>query len=105
MTRLRVSSHRLNIEAGRWSRPQITAREERKCLICNKLEDEYHFLFECALYDSERNSHIKLYFRRRPNMAKAVELLRSTNKSILNNLAFFIYKSFQIRNEVMLNRD
>lgn len=46
MTRLRVSSHRLNIEAGRWSRPQITPREERKCLICNKLEDEYHFLFE-----------------------------------------------------------
>ena len=30
MTRLRVSSHRLNIEAGRWSRPQITPREERK---------------------------------------------------------------------------
>ena len=39
------------------------------------------------------------------NMAKAVELLRSTNKSVLNNLAIFIYKSFQIRNEVMLNRD
>ena len=38
-------------------------------------------------------------------MAKAVELLRSTNKSILNNLAIYIYKSFQIRNEVMLNRD
>ena len=27
-------------------------------------------------------------------MAKAVELLRSTNKSVLNNLAIFIYKSF-----------
>ena len=105
MTRLRVSSHRLNIEAGRWSRPQITTREERKCLVCNKLEEEYHFLFDCALYDSERNSHIKPYFRRRPNMAKAVELLRSTNKSVLNNLAILIYKSFQIRNEVILNRD
>ena len=104
MTRLRVSSHRLNIEAGRWSRPQVTPREERKCLICNKLEDEYHFLFECALYDSERNSHIKLYFRRRPNMAKAVELLRSTNKLVLNNLAIFVYKSFQIRNEVILRQ-
>ena len=38
-------------------------------------------------------------------MAKTVELLRSTNKSVLNNLAIFIYKRFQIRNEVMLNRD
>ena len=102
MTRLRVSSHRLNIEAGRWCRPQTTPTEKRKC---NKLEDEYHFLLERATYASERNSHIKPYLRRRPNMAKAVELLRLTNKSVLSNLAIFIYKSFQIRNEVMLNRD
>ena len=57
MTRLRVSSNRLNIEAGRWSRPNRTPREERKCLVCNKLEDKYHF-FSSVLYTNLKEIHI-----------------------------------------------
>ena len=36
LTRLRVSSHRLQIEAGRWSKPNSTPRNERLCRLCNK---------------------------------------------------------------------
>ena len=32
-TRLRVASHRLEIEAGRWHKPNRTPVEERKCLF------------------------------------------------------------------------
>ena len=39
MTKLRVSSHRLEVEIGRWSRPVSTPFDERKCRICDKLED------------------------------------------------------------------
>ena len=45
LTKLRLSSHRLEIEAGRWTKPLITPREDRICKQCNILEDEFHFLF------------------------------------------------------------
>ena len=41
MTKLRVSSHRLEIEVGRWARPNRTPINERKCRYCNKLEGEF----------------------------------------------------------------
>ena len=50
LSRLRVSSHRLAIESGRWHKPNIIPLNERKCQYCNKLEDEFHFLLECPLY-------------------------------------------------------
>ena len=43
LIKLRVSSHRLEIEVGRWSTPNRIPIDERKCRVCDKLEDEYHF--------------------------------------------------------------
>ena len=40
LSKLRLSSHRLLIESGRWNRPQPIPREQRLCAICNYLEDE-----------------------------------------------------------------
>ena len=49
LSRLRLSSHRLQIEAGRWVKPVRTPINDRKCLVCDKLEDEYHFVVECSI--------------------------------------------------------
>ena len=71
MTKLRVSSHRLEIEVGRWARPNRTPVDERKCRYCNKLEDEFFFFFffffllECTLYEDLRKQYIKKYFWQR----------------------------------------
>ena len=62
MTKLRVSSHRLEIEVGRCARSNRTHIDERKCRYCNKLEDEFHFLLECTLYVELRKKYIKKYF-------------------------------------------
>ena len=62
LTRFRVSAHRLKIEAWRWHKPQKTPLENRNCKLCNVLEDEMHFLFECTLYRDLRQSYIKPYF-------------------------------------------
>ena len=59
MTKLRVFSHRLEIEVGRWARPNRTPIDERKCRYCDKLEDEFHFLLECTLYIESRKKYIK----------------------------------------------
>ena len=97
-TRLRVASHRLEIETGRWHKPNRTPIEERKCLFCNCLEDEFHFVLECQLYQDLRNEYIKKYFWKRPNIPKFIELLQSENKKTIKKLSVYIYKSFKKRN-------
>ena len=89
-----MSSHRLNIETGRWIR---TPMEQRLCNKCNKLEDEFHFLFECKLYDSLRGKYLKQYSCHRPNMFKTVELITNDNHEILRNLAVYVNKAFEVR--------
>lgn len=59
LSRLRVSSHRLEIEIGRWTKPNKTPLDNRKCRICNVLEDEYHFVLECLLFQDLRQKYIK----------------------------------------------
>ena len=105
LSKLRLSSHRLLIESGRWNRPQPIPREQRLCAICNYLEDEYHLLFECSLYNNERVGFLKPYYLRRKSMFKAVELMQSSNAKVLKNLAVYIYKCFEIRNAALLNNN
>ena len=62
LTRLRTSSHRLAIETGRWTKPHSTPRFERKCQLCNTLEDEFHFMLECPLYRDVRVKYIRKYY-------------------------------------------
>ena len=61
LTRLRTSSHRLAIETERWTKPHRTPRFERKCQLCNTLEDEFHFVLECPLYRDLRVKYIRLF--------------------------------------------
>ena len=103
LTRLRLSSHRLEIEAGRWNKPTATPFNERKCNNCNLLEDEYHFVLECPLYVDLRKQYLKKYFIQRPNMFKFILLINSTSDIEVRNLAMFIQKAFQIRNNYIFN--
>ena len=54
-TKLHTSSHRLQIELGRY---HGVPRHNRICTKCssNVIEDELHFLFECSKYDEDRES-------------------------------------------------
>ena len=54
ITRLRLGSHLLPIETGRWSR---TPRDERFCRECNVLGDERHYVYMCSLIDRS-NLHL-----------------------------------------------
>ena len=56
LSRLRLSSHCLQIEKGRQRKPPLP-RLERKCPFClDVIEDESHFVLKCPLYDQERRS-------------------------------------------------
>ena len=99
LSKLRVSSHRLQIEAGRWVRPRRIPVNERKCTICQVVEDEFHFIIECPLYTELRRKYIPNYYYRRPSMLKLVELINTHNSRLLKKLGSFIYHAFKTRNE------
>ena len=50
-SRLRLSSHRLEVETWRWARPNAIPFEERRCTSCHSLEDAFHFVLECSRYN------------------------------------------------------
>lgn len=56
LSRLRTSSHNLKIETGRHHNIQ---RENRLCMVCNIVEDEYHLLDECVKFHESREKFKK----------------------------------------------
>ena len=54
LTRLRTSSHTLEIEHGRYITPK-TPVCDRRCCTCDVTEDEMHFLLNCVEYSNMRD--------------------------------------------------
>ena len=101
LSKLRMSSHRLAIESGRWARPTSTPINERKCVHCNVLEDEFHFVIECKLFIELRTKYIPKYYWKRPSMYKFIELLNTTKVKLLRNLSVYIYQAFKCRTDLL----
>ena len=102
LSRFIMSSHCLCVETGRWRRPDPIPYERRYCASCrNKIEDEYHMLFECELYDELRNTLIPRYFRTRPSMFKLIEFINSASNKQIRGLAKFVYNAFKIRSNLV----
>ena len=93
------SSHTLHVETGRWKRP-VTPYERRFCSMCNvKIEDEYHVVLKCPLYENLRKQLIPNFFRVRPSMYKMTILINCTNEKTIKALAKFLYLAFKLRKE------
>ena len=104
LSKLRVSSHRLEIEAGRWTKPNKTPRENRKCTNCNCLKDEFHFMFECTLFSNLRTTYFKPYYRIHSSMFKTTQLFKSEKEVDIRRLSTYIYKAFELRSDILLRR-
>ena len=66
-SRLHVSSRSLEVELGRWVKPVRIPFDERKCVNCSVLEDEYPFVLACPLYSDLRKKYISQYYWARPS--------------------------------------
>jgi len=73
VSKLRVSSHILYVETGRWRIPHSVPYHQRKCHICNVLDDEYHFVLERRILEDLRTKFIPSTYRTRPNMYKYIK--------------------------------
>ena len=67
VTQLRLSAHRLNIEALRGT---VTNPSMRKCTRCNlnETEDEEHFLLQCSAYSDFRSEFTQIVEQTYPNV-------------------------------------
>jgi len=86
----------LSIDTGRWTKPNLFPINERKCLTCNVLEDEYHFVLECPLYNDLRNDNILTYYRRRPSMQTFIKVIANENENVKKKCVF-IHQAFVLR--------
>ena len=56
ITKFRLSNHRLMIEVGRH---RGLEKEKRVCPFCpNYMEDEFHFLLKCEVYENQRENFL-----------------------------------------------
>ena len=65
------------------------------------IEDEYHFVIVCPLYENLRKMYLKPYYYRRPNVFKFTELMKSDKQSIVKNISKFVYYAFKIRTSLL----
>ena len=86
ITRWRLSSHKLRIETGRYSRP-YTERENRLCQICNVVEDEIHAIYDCKAHNLIRDKYKHMINLERRDTKK---LLNPTNVNDATKLATFL---------------
>ena len=86
----------LFIERGRWSN---IAFENRKCLLCNEIEDEYHFVVVCIKFHELRIKYLPKLLYLRPSMFKFVNFLNSKNVSDLKKLGLFLHHAFNLYNK------
>ena len=93
-------NHRLPIETGRWNNTVIN---ERKCVNCDDVGDEFHYLFKCNTFTNERHKYLNRYYYNRPNTQKLRELFNNENKDrsytfkpTLKSLDYFLTGRWQL---------
>ena len=99
LTKLRLSSHNLEIERGRHTKP-VTPVIERLCIVCGVIDDELHFVTSCKKHTTERerlysyvDSHVP-NFCNLNNAERFIYLLTNENPSILLHLSKFVHRCF-----------
>ena len=87
LIRFRTRNHKLPVEVGRWKSVPLN---ERLCIYCNELGDEFHYLMSCKHFEDERKQCLKSYFYKRPNIIKFEQLLNLQDDKQLKTLCRFI---------------
>ena len=107
ITKIRTSSHKLEIETGRWNKMQ---RENRICKNCalGEIEDELHLLFNCRMHETERRKLFEV-LKHKMNVdlsliptieERIISIFSSNDLSTLNALGTFIKNALSKRENV-----
>ncbi len=100
LTKFRVSDHDLFIEKGRYLK---IPREDRKCKICNIIDDEYHFFLNCKINQEIRKGFLNYFntlftnFEILNPIEKLRKILNLSNNTDIDMVVSFIKQSFELR--------
>ena len=99
-SRLRLCSHSLEIEFGRYNGDD---RNNRLCKLCNQkvVESEYHFLLCCTKYETVRKKYLGHISW--PTVHKFNLLMSTKKKTTMIKLSKFIKEAFEIRESALKN--
>ena len=86
ITKIRLSSHLLNIERGRWSKLQLN---DRICDLCRVIEDEFHVMIECPRYKKVREKYLPEELIKKPSMQLFINYIKCENKFTHINVGRF----------------
>ena len=106
LTKIRTSSHKLQIEVGRYKKIEANKRVCEEC-NSNKIEDEVHFLTSCNAFTSQRNTlyeKVKMAnanFIGMSNINKFVWLMSNEDEEIIKALADFVFTCYNLRTNVL----
>lgn len=100
--KLRMSSHKLEIEIGRQT---DVLKEDRLCKACGKLnivcvECEYHVIMKCCLYKDIRDRYLHKVIHS-GSLNEFYKLMGTQNCETLVSLTLFIQSMFKIRNNFL----
>ena len=73
VTKIRLSSHKLKIERGRYTRPK-TPPDKRTCKFCNEVETKSHFILFCKAYNILRDELFKEFNIDKSKLCKDTKL-------------------------------
>ena len=101
VARLRLSSHNLEIERGRHTRPK-TPVVNRTCRRCQttQVDDEIHFLMQCNMFELDRKALLSeagkyiTNFNTQSDTEQFKSIMSSENHAIINALAKYTYVCF-----------
>ena len=82
LTRIRLSSHNLMVERGRWGSPKLDIKW-RVCKSCGVVKDEYHCLVECERYRDLQKLYLNKSLLRKPSVFKLINMFRGNERQVL----------------------
>lgn len=94
--KFRISDHTLQIESGRYKK---IPRELRLCNICNKIEDEAHFILECTINQTIRPQFLSnfIFENNETSISKLKKILNPDTKEQVKLLGSFLKQSIALR--------
>lgn len=97
-TCLRLASHKLEIEFGRFNGID---RNNRFCKLCNQnaIESEYYFILCCEKYRDIRLKY--LGYIAWPSMNKFISIMSCKNKKYLINVCKYIKEAISLRSNTL----
>ena len=97
ITRLRLGSHNLMLERGRWQRPKLNFAD-RTCDECDVIEDEFHVVCICRRFSEIRKQYLPSTLYEKPSMHSFIDFIINGSKNEIRLFGIFCHKMLSTYN-------